>query len=93
MIDILLKLNLPVFVYGILAITINWFLKREMIVADFFTACCVILVTIWSSLWYVAVGGGIYTFLVCYFRNEITFYFNKKFFGCSTEILDHIRFA
>ena len=79
MIDIIMELNLPVFVYGLLAISVNWYLKGEMIVADVFTALYVILITIWSSFWYVAIGGGIYTFFVCYFRSEISIYFSKKF--------------
>ena len=78
MIDFLLLLNLPVFVYGILAVLINWILKKDIIVADVFTALCVIFITIWSDFWYVAIGGGIYTFIACYFRYQIAFFFTKK---------------
>lgn len=79
MIDFLLLLNLPVFVYGIVAIMINWILKKDMFVADVFTAISVIAITIWTNGYVFAICGGIYTFLACYYRSEITLYIRKKF--------------
>ena len=78
MIEFLLLLNLPVFVYGLVAIMINWFLKKDMFVADVFTASSVIAITIWTNGYIFAILGGFYTFFACYYRDEISLYIRKK---------------
>ena len=81
MTDFLMLLNLPVFSYGIMAVLLNWYLKKDIIVADVFTAFSIIVFTVWSTGFVIAVCGGIYTFLACYYRNQITLWFKTKFKG------------
>ena len=78
MIDYLMEINLCVFVYGLVAIMINWYLKGEIIIADILTALSIIVVTIWHVDFIIPILGGILTFLLCFYRNQITIYLQRK---------------
>lgn len=78
MIDYLMEINLCVFVYGLVAIIINWYLKKEIIIADILTALSIIVVTIWHVGFIIPIFGSILTFLLCFYRNQITIYLQRK---------------
>jgi hypothetical protein len=78
MMEFLFKINLCVFVYGFVAISINWYLKKRIITLDILSAFSFIAITMWHPSFILGIGGAILTFLECFYRNEISFYLQRK---------------
>lgn len=78
MMEFLLKINLCVFVYGFIAISINWYLKKRIIAFDLLTAFSIISITMWHPSFIFGVGGAILTFFECFYREQVSIYLQRK---------------
>ena len=78
MMEFLLKINLCVFVYGFVAISINWYLRKRIITLDILTAFSFISITMWHPSFILGFGGALLTFLICFYRCQISIYIQRR---------------
>ena len=79
MIDYLLPYNICIPMFCIWGYLVNLILKKKVYVSDILTIFVVSIIFIKQFDFYISLSSGLCTFILCFYRDRYSIWFNKIF--------------